>query len=70
MLSMKDGHRIKLHRYRGELVRKENQCEKTDLSGSWREKNILQDYIKRARNNTTMERPWKAWRYRKEQRSF
>ena len=38
MFSMKDGHRIKLHRNKGELVRKENQCEKTDLSGSWRGK--------------------------------
>lgn len=49
MLSMKEGHRIKLHRYRGELVRNKNQCEKTDLSGSWREKKILQDCIKKSK---------------------
>lgn len=34
MFSMKEGHRIKLHRCRGELVRKKNQCEKTDLNRS------------------------------------
>lgn len=44
MFSMKEGHRIKLHRYRGELVRKKNQCEKTDLNRSWREKNSLRLY--------------------------
>lgn len=56
MFSMKEGHRIKLHRYRGELVRKKNQCEKTDLNRSWREKKFSKTVSRRARNNTSMER--------------